>query len=183
MKSIATEDGVSLSVVRDSIKDVAMFNSMFNEKFLQAGEIQMLEELRGLKRLAIEGALKAETVYRDPETNKEIAREPNTEAQLRAVEILNEELATIVGSHKGPGIAVNVNQQQNNNNVSASDAGMSFENVLRKVQAKRSKNLELPAAAPEQLPPPSRNALEDLDIEIEPEGVEVESRPERSVSQ
>jgi hypothetical protein len=173
-EDISEEEGVSVEIVRRSIRRIELQNSFTSIDALESSQIGVILHHKELEKAAISGALQAEKkVYAEAgeHAGEVIAVEPDHEIRLQAVNALTRKSEAVISLHtKSGGISVNTNIGVG---VSNSSSGITFEDKLREIQRKREMQ-QLPSGVETGLPPlevidlvPEKVKTADLSIPVE----------------
>jgi len=158
LEEIAKEDGVKLSTIERSIRDIETRNAMYSLDALETSQTEVVMFNKELEKTALHESLQAEKkVYATSGENvgEVIATEPDYDVRLHASEILTEKTKTIISRHvKGTSVSTQVNLAMVNNQPSNN----TFEDRLREVLKRR----ETPLLVQNDLP-----ASGVLDIAVE----------------
>jgi hypothetical protein len=157
-EQLAREEGIDEKYIKKSIAQVEAFRAMVTIEDLEASQVEVVLFNKELEKLALHGALKANTTVFDGE-GKKVSEEPNHEIRLEAVKVIKDITDSLISSKNkgGGGGGNNVNVNVLNAPGGAGVGIATFEDRLHEVKRKR--------GLLEQNNPPTSSEDEDSEVE------------------
>jgi len=165
MEEIAARDRVAVETIKESIDKVEAYRYIASAEEVDMAYNMMALELVDSQKKVLKEAMNAKTYRIDTNGKEKVISDHAT--RLKALDVAREFAS--VARPKGPGIQINTQNNVNGAGVNGTVGGLSFEQRLREIRAKR--EIEAPHAI--MLEAPKMTQAEKLAEEFEGAGIDL----------